>query len=152
MNYNDMMELLHPHAWVSKCFYAIGFIDGWSCTLLIMGAILGMFLKPCPRPFSVAVEILAIVLLVASTFVAGAYVTELWVALFGGNKFERWVFFHARGGMTSFVSYTLRLVCLLLPQCFWIPRFRRNMLAVLLIAVGASLPQWYERWVLWITH
>ena len=151
MSYSQTLDPFHPHSWVAKCFFAIGFIDGLSGTLLIFAAAIGLFLNPVPRPYAMAVEILAIVLLITSTIVAGAYVNELWVALFGENRFERYTFFHSRFGTKYAVFYFLHFVSLLLPQCFWNPRFRKSMLAVLLIAVGTSLPQWYERMV-WISR
>ena len=150
MTYGDTVDLMYPHVWVAKFFYAIGFLDGLSCTLLIMGAAIGLFLKPIPRPFAVTVEVLAIVFLVTSSIVASAYVTELWVVLYRGNRYEIYTYFHARGAMSSTaVLYLLNLLYMLLPQCFWNPRLRNDMLAVLLITIIASLPHWLERWTVW---
>jgi hypothetical protein len=152
MSDSETLDPLHPHSWVAKCFFAIGFVDGLSCTLLILAAAIGLFLKPIPRPYALTAEILAIVLLVASAIGASTFISEWWIALFGGNRFERYAYFQARGAMRSVVvSYALSFVPRLLPQCFWIPRCRKSMLAVLLIAIGASLPHWYERWALGIS-
>lgn len=149
-------ELLPPkHPFITSIFFGIGFISGLNSTLLLMGAIVGLCWRNAPRAYGRTMEIMAIVQLITSTLIAGAYVSELVIAFFSQNRYEFYAFTHARLGLTGSdlvaLLYWLPFFSILAPQFFWWKRFRRSYLSVLLVALATSFGIWYERLVMLVT-
>lgn len=139
---------------IGRIFFWIGYIFGLTSTLLIIGSVLGMCLRPAPRAYSRTIEIMTIILVIGSILITGAYVAEIVIA-YASNRYEFFTFMHARFGnypLDGFaLIYWLSVFSVLVPQVFWWARFRRSYLAVLLIALTTSFGIWYERLVVFVT-
>jgi hypothetical protein len=131
-------------------WFVIGFVVGASSSILIVGALIGFRLRPPPRAYLVAMETLAVVLLVAATFQASAYAGEMWWFLREANRFEEYTFLQTHSGLAG-VFHGLQIASVLAPQCFWFRRCRRSFRSILFIAVGTSLGLWLECVVIGIT-
>jgi len=125
-------------------YYIAGFVFGLTAILLIFGAVIGMFLHPIPRVYGICMDVLTIVLLVSSTICLWTYAREMWVGLHPVNAFERYTFTHLR--LRSWASWVLMLAAFA-PQFFWLRRFRRSFLVILVIATTASSEMLVNRFV-----
>jgi hypothetical protein len=152
MTEDFISRVLHPHTGIDRFFFAAGFVYGLTATLLILGAIIGLFLHPVPRPYAGILEAMSLTLLAASALCAGAYVMEWWVSFSSTNRYERFAFYHARLSGFSGFFYFVEILCLLVPQCFWLRRFRRSLLAILAIATLASSGIWLEKLIIMNTR
>ena len=94
---------------------------------------------------------MAKVLLLTSMLVGLAYTTELFLAWYSGNPYERFTFMNRAFGPYAW-AYWLMFSCnVFVPQLFWFKRIRRNLgvlfVATLLINVG----MWFERFNIVVT-
>jgi hypothetical protein len=147
-------EVMWHQLTIAKVFYFIGCVNGFAAMVLIIGGVIGLFLRPAPRNFARVLEGFAMVVLIASTLVAGAYVAELVIAATTANRFERWTFWQTRWSWNSwysFVYYGLQMTALIAPQLFWWRRFRRSAVAILVVAMLVTTGIWFERVVIEIT-
>jgi hypothetical protein len=138
---------LSSHSFTSGFLFVVGFTFGLSATLLIFGVIIGLFMRPVPRPYARIMETLTIILAITSAICGCAYVAELWIAFYGGNRFELFTILRARGSWLTGLTYFSVFV----PQLFWWPRFRKSLLAILFIAIAASTANWFEQLVVFVT-
>jgi len=94
---------------------------------------------------------MAKVLLLTGMLVGLAYTTELFLAWYSGNPYERFTFLNRAFGPYAW-AYWLMFSCnVFVPQLFWFKRIRRNLgvlfVATLLINVG----MWFERFNIVVT-
>src|SRR5208283_3741862 len=71
--------------------------------------------------------------------------------LYSGNFYEHFALMNRLGGKLAW-GYWLMVACnVLLPQLFWFPRVRKQLLLVLTISVLVNLGMWMERFVIIVT-
>jgi hypothetical protein len=125
-------------------FYVAGLLFTISSWALVGVAFLGLWLSPMPIWLGRSMVVLSLVLLAASTVIAYAYATELFVACYGDNAFE-WVGYQARVTSIYVAAYWLLVASSFVPQLFWFRRFRSRPLPALIIALAAAVPPAIER-------
>jgi hypothetical protein len=89
-------------------------------------------------------------ILAVSVFRSFYYVWQIFEALLSKNKYESFTFWHARASGSYAWLYWLTLFSSLIPQLFWIPRFRRR-LPIIAIGSASLEPFALERTILVIT-
>jgi Ni/Fe-hydrogenase subunit HybB-like protein len=97
------------------------------------------------------VEAMTKLVLVTSAMVALAYLTELFVAFYTGNPYERFVFVNRAFGPFAWAFWTMVICNVAIPQLYWIRRVRRNLVAVFVISILVNVGMWFERFVIIVT-
>ena len=159
--------VLSVHSIVSMDF-ATSVIPGWHTTIFppyfVAGAIFSGFamvmtllvltrrLMRLERYITeVHLEAMAKVMLLTGSMVGFAYVTELFIAFYSGNLYERFAFLNRIGGPYAW-AYWIMLTCnVLIPQLFWWRRMRRSITALFVISVLVNIGMWFERFVIIVT-
>ena len=97
------------------------------------------------------VESMCKLVLVTSCLVALAYGTEFFIALYSGNRYERFVFINRALGPMAW-SYWIMVSCnVLVPQLLWFRKIRRTLPVVFVISILVNLGMWFERFVIIVT-
>jgi len=83
-----------------------------------------------------------------------AYLTELFIAIYGANPYEEFAFLENRLNLNSPYgwSYWIMMGCnVLSPQIFWIKKMRRNLLLTFFMSILINIGMWFERFVIIVT-
>jgi molybdopterin-containing oxidoreductase family membrane subunit len=83
-----------------------------------------------------------------------AYLSELFVAWYGANKYEWFAFRQNRVNVSSPLgwSYWIMMGCnVLSPQIFWIKKMRRNLMVTFFMSILVNVGMWFERFVIIVT-
>jgi len=94
------------------------------------------------------------VIVLTGSIVGCAYITELFIAWYGQNKYENWAFMENRANIFSPYgwSYYLMMFCnVVSPQMFWFKKLRRNLTFTFFMSVIVNVGMWFERFVIIVT-
>jgi Ni/Fe-hydrogenase subunit HybB-like protein len=100
------------------------------------------------------IEVMNKVIVLTGSIVGVAYLTELFIAWYGMNKFEGWAFFQNRVNIFSPLgwSYYIMMGCnVLSPQIFWFRKMRRNITVTFFMSIIVNVGMWFERFVIIVT-
>ena len=162
--------VLSVHSVVSFDF-ATSILPGWHTTIFppyfVAGAIFGGFamvltlmlparlLYPQLNDLVTRqhVDKMAKIILLTGSIVGYAYLTELFIAYYGANKYEKFAFFSARiglhnSGWYSWAYYVMMFCNVVSPQLFWIKSMRTNYIAVFAVCMCVNVGMWFERFVI----
>jgi len=90
-------------------------------------------------------DYMARVLLTTGLLVAFAYATEVFIAWYSGNRFERFTFWNRGFGPYAW-AYWLMVFCnIVVPQMFWFERARRSVPFLFAGAILVNVGMWFER-------
>jgi molybdopterin-containing oxidoreductase family membrane subunit len=155
------------HSVVSLDF-AVGIIPGWHTTIFppyfVAGAIFSGFamVMTLAIPLRAAygledfitmrhLENMAKILLATGLIVAYGYMTETFVAWYGGNLYEGYMIANRMGGPYAPLYWALILCNVLVPQALWSRRVRSNIIALFVIAIIVNIGMWLERFIIVVT-
>lgn len=86
--------------------------------------------------------------LATSCLVGLAYAIEFFNALYGGNRYESFTFLNRAFGPRAW-AYGIMVACnIVIPQLFWFPHVRRQLLTVFAISILINVGMWFERFVI----
>ncbi|AYD46233.1 MAG TPA: NrfD/PsrC family molybdoenzyme membrane anchor subunit [Arachidicoccus soli] len=97
------------------------------------------------------IEAMNKVIVLTGSIVGVAYLSELFVAWYSGNKYEAYAFFYTRANIYSTLgwSYVGMIGCnVLSPQIFWFRKMRRNLAVTFFMSVVVNIGMWFERFVI----
>jgi molybdopterin-containing oxidoreductase family membrane subunit len=90
-------------------------------------------------------DYMARVLLTTGLLVAFAYATEVFIAWYSGNRFERFTCWNRGFGPYAW-AYWLMVFCnIVVPQMFWFERARRSVPLLFAGAILVNVGMWFER-------
>jgi Ni/Fe-hydrogenase subunit HybB-like protein len=165
--------VLSVHSVVSFDF-ATSILPGWHATIFppyfVAGAIFGGFamvltilipaslLYPQLKDMITRnhVDKMSKIILLTGSIVGYAYLMELFVAYYSGNKYEAFTFFNARIGMDGKGYYAWAYYCMMFcnvisPQIFWFKWARHNWVVVFIVCQFVNAGMWFERFVIIVT-
>ncbi len=91
------------------------------------------------------------VLLTTGMIVGLAYTTELFMAWYSGNVYERFTFFNRAFGPYAW-AYWLMFSCnVFVPQLFWFPKLRRHVPTLFVASLLVNVGMWFERFNIVVT-
>ena len=90
------------------------------------------------------------VILATSWIVSLAYLTEIFIAWYGGSYYERYAFLNRAIGPYWWAYWTMMTCNCVLPQLFWFRRIRRNLLIMFIISIFVNVGMWFERFNIFI--
>jgi Ni/Fe-hydrogenase subunit HybB-like protein len=100
------------------------------------------------------IEAMNKVIVLTGSIVGCAYLTELFIAWYGQNKYEGFAFFQNRLDLASPYgwSYWLMMACnVISPQIFWSSKMRRNLTVTFFMSIIVNIGMWFERFVIIVT-
>jgi molybdopterin-containing oxidoreductase family membrane subunit len=80
--------------------------------------------------------------------VSYAYLTEFFVAWYGGNLYERYHFINRATGPYAWCFYVMVLCNVVTPQVLWSTKVRSSVAALFVISILVNIGMWFERFVI----
>ncbi len=169
--------VLSVHSIVSFDF-ATSVLPGWHTTIFppyfVAGAIFGGFamvlllLIPLRQVMPNFKDLLTLrhlenmakIILLTGMMVGFAYGMEFFIAWYGANEYEAFVFTNNRAlptwisdkGAPYWWAYWAMISCnVLSPQVFWFRKLRQNPLVIWIVALFVTIGMWFERFVIIVT-
>src|SRR4029078_4373852 len=90
-------------------------------------------------------------MLVTGSLVGYAYAMEFFIAWYGGNEYERFLFLNRATGPYWWAFWTMISCNVLSPQVFWFKRFRTSIPVMFVISITVNVGMWFERFVIIVT-
>jgi molybdopterin-containing oxidoreductase family membrane subunit len=91
------------------------------------------------------------IIIVTSLIVGYAYLTELFLAWYSGNIYERFAFLNRVSGPYWWAYLSMVSCNVLIPQLFWFRKVRRNIGLIYPIVILINVGMWLERFVIIVT-
>src|SRR5690606_18151408 len=164
--------VLSVHSIVSFGF-ATSVRPGWHTTIFppyfVAGAIFGGFamvmllMIPARELFANMKDLITLrhlenmakIILVTGSMVGFAYAMEFFIAWYGGNQYEWWVFINNRANPAVapywWAYWTMILCNVVSPQVFWFRAARTNPLIIWFVCLAVTIGMWFERFVIIVT-
>lgn len=88
------------------------------------------------------------VLMATGLMVGYAYGIEFFIAWYGQNPAESFVFFNRAFGPNSAGYWTMVICNVISPQLFWFKKCRRSIAVMFIVAIFVNIGMWYERYTI----
>ncbi len=148
--------------------FATSVIPGWHTTILppyfVAGAVFSGFAMVLTLMLVVRkvmgleayitthhIENMCKVIIATGGMVALAYATELFVAWYSANEYERFAFINRALGPYGWTYWVMVSCNVLATQLFWFKKVRRSVMAVFIISLVINVGMWFERFVIIMT-
>ena len=159
--------VLSVHSIVSMDF-ATGLVPGWHTTLFppyfVAGAVFSGFgmvltlliltrkVMGLERYITIHhLEAMAKITLLTGSMVGFCYLTELFLAWFGGNPYEKAAFWNRATGPFAWAYWTMMTCNAILPQLLWSKRVRTSVPILFVLSLLVNVGMWFERFVIIVT-
>jgi molybdopterin-containing oxidoreductase family membrane subunit len=97
-------------------------------------------------------DAIARILTFISLIMATAYMTELFIAWYGGQEYEMFTFMKNRvTGDYTMAFWTMVTCNAIIPQLFWFKKIRKNITIVFIMSIFINIGMWFERYVIVVT-
>ena len=96
-------------------------------------------------------EAMCKIIMATGMLVGLAYATEFFIAWYSGNKFEQYAFINRAFGPYAWAYWTMITCNSIIPQVFWIRRYRRNIAVMFVVSIFVNIGMWFERFVIVVT-
>jgi len=97
-------------------------------------------------------DAIARILTFISLIMGTAYMTELFIAWYGGTEYEMFTFLRNRiTGNYTFAYWTMITCNAIIPQLFWFKKIRKNLTIVFIMSIFINIGMWFERYVIVVT-
>jgi molybdopterin-containing oxidoreductase family membrane subunit len=94
------------------------------------------------------------VIVLTGSIVGVAYLSELFIAWYSGNRYEAYAFFYSRADLFSPLGWSywgMIAFNVLSPQIFWFRKMRRNLFVTFFMSIIVNIGMWFERFVIIVT-
>ncbi len=160
--------VLSVHSVVSFDF-AVSVVPGWHTTIFppyfVAGAIFGGFamvltlMIPARAVYGLQdlitprhIDNMAKIILLTGSIVGYAYLMELFIAYYSGNKFEADAFaLRTLHGPYTWAYFAMMFCNVVAPQLFWFRWCRHNLWVVMAVCMCVNAGMWFERFVIIVT-
>ncbi len=96
-------------------------------------------------------ELMNKIMLVTGSLVGYAYAMEFFIAYYGSNEFELFVFKNRAFGPYAWAYWTMISCNVLSPQVFWFKRLRTSIPVMFVVSILINIGMWFERFVIIVT-
>ncbi len=97
------------------------------------------------------IEKMCKVILTTGGIVGLAYATEMFMAWYSVNEYERFAFINRALGPFAWAYWTMVSCNVIIPQLLWIKKLRRSIVVVFLMSIVINIGMWFERFVIIVT-
>ncbi len=148
--------------------FATSVIPGWHSTILppyfVAGAVFSGFAMVLTLMLIVRrvmgmeeyvtihhIEQMCKIIIATGGMVALAYATEIFVAYYSGNEYERFTFVNRALGPYAWTYWIMVSCNVMVPQFLWFKKIRTNVVAVFILSILINVGMWFERFVIIMT-
>jgi len=97
-------------------------------------------------------ELMNKIILTTGSLVGYAYAMEFFIAWYGGNEYERFLFAQNRMQGPMAWAYWIMISCnVIIPQVFWFKKMRTSIPVMFVVAICVNIGMWFERFVIIVT-
>ncbi|MCC7154511.1 MAG: polysulfide reductase NrfD [Bryobacterales bacterium] len=96
-------------------------------------------------------DVMSKLIITTGSIVGLAYLTEFFIAQYGSNRYEQFVFLNRAAGPFAWAYWTMVSCNVLTPQLLWFRKIRHSWTAVFLITIFVNIGMWFERFVIIVT-
>ena len=96
-------------------------------------------------------ELMNKIMLTTGSLVGYAYAMEFFIAWYGGNEYELFVFKNRAFGPYAWAYWTMISCNVITPQIFWFKRFRTSIPVMFVASILINIGMWFERFVIIVT-
>src|SRR2546422_9052359 len=145
--------------------FAMALVPGWHATIFAPYFVAGAISSGCGLVITLLTPIrtlfgleelitvkhfenLAKLCLLTGSIVGFSYLTENFIAWYGGNPTERAAFYYRAFGPFWWASWTMYICNALLPLLLWFKKIRTNITALFVISIFVNIGMWFERYVI----
>jgi molybdopterin-containing oxidoreductase family membrane subunit len=149
----DFSEGLLPgwHSGIFPPFFVLGALFSGFAMVIVLGLPLRHFLGLTDFITERHLDNLAKMMLAAGLFVGYCYLNEIFVAFYGGDRYEIALTMHRFTGAYAWIFWTTIFCNVVAIQLLWSARVRANHAALFVIALLALIGMWFERFMLIVT-
>ena len=97
------------------------------------------------------VDVMCKLVILTSSIVALAYGTEIFMAQYSSNPYEKFASLNRAFGPFAWAFWTMIGCNVLIPQLLWFRRIRTNVAVVFVISLLINVGMWFERFVIIVT-
>jgi Ni/Fe-hydrogenase subunit HybB-like protein len=145
--------------------FATSQLPGWHTTIFppyfVAGAIFSGFamvltlMLPLRHLFNLQhiikeshVEAMCKIMLATGMMVGLAYGTELFIAWYSGNLYEKFAFANRAFGPFWWAYFAMITCNVLIPQAFWFKKIRQSPIIIFVLCIFVNIGMWFERFVI----
>ena len=88
------------------------------------------------------------VILATGSMVAYSYAIEFFIAWYSGNPYERFASINRFFGPYYWAYWTMLICNVVVPQLFWIKKFRTSPVLMFVLSILVNVGMWFERFVI----
>ena len=94
------------------------------------------------------VELMNKIVIVMGSIITLIYITEIFIAWYSGNIYEKFIFLNRAIGPYKWVYAMMMGFNVIVPQLLWIRKLRRSLLATVIFAILINIGMWCERFII----
>jgi molybdopterin-containing oxidoreductase family membrane subunit len=91
------------------------------------------------------------IIIVTGGLVSLAYGTEVFIAWYSGNPYERFAFMNRAFGPYAWAYWTMVTCNVVSPHLFWFKKIRTSPAAIFVLSLVINVGMWFERFVIIVT-
>jgi len=91
------------------------------------------------------------IIILTGSIVGIAYITELFMAWYSGNLFERFTFYNRALGPYAWAYWIMMSCNVISPQLLWFRKLRRSVIFTFILSIFINIGMWFERFVIIVT-
>jgi molybdopterin-containing oxidoreductase family membrane subunit len=139
------------HATIFPPYFVIGAIfSGFAMVITLMTIMRNVFNLKNYITLN-HMEAMAKVIMLTGMLVGFAYTTEFFMAWYGGNEYEGFIFRNRAFGPYGWAYFIMFTCNALVPQIFWFKSMRRNAVVLFTVSILVNIGMWFERYVIIVT-
>ena len=159
--------VLSVHSVVSWDF-AMGIVPGWHATIFAPYFVAGAIFSGVAMVITLSIimrklfhleayltpkhfDALAKLIMLTGLIVLYAYLTEFFMAWYGGEEVEKSMFWNRLFGSYWWATWTMLVCNGFVPVMLWFQRIRRSIPALFVISIFINIGMWFERFVIIVT-
>ena len=140
------------HSTIFPPFFVVGAIFSGFAMVMTLMVIIRKIYKLTDYVTDNHMDAIARILIFISLIMGTAYLTEVFISWYSGNKYEMFMMFRNRiTGDYTFQFWGMIICNALVPQLFWFRKIRRNWVGLLSISLIINIGMWLERFNIVIT-
>jgi molybdopterin-containing oxidoreductase family membrane subunit len=96
-------------------------------------------------------ELMNKIMLTTGSLVGYAYSMEFFIAYYGGNEYERFLFINRVTGPFAWAWWSMFICNVCVPQIFWFKKMRTSIPVMAVASILINIGMWFERFVIIVT-
>jgi Ni/Fe-hydrogenase subunit HybB-like protein len=150
----DFASSVEPgwHTTIFPPYFVVGAIFQGFAMVMVLMIIIRKFYKLHEYITDSHLNATAKILTFVSLIMGAAYLTEIFIAWYSGNKYEIFTFFHNRITGDYAPQFWIMFICnAVIPQLFWFDKVRKNLSMLFIISIIINIGMWFERYNIIVT-